>query len=61
MKEVAVVTGAASGIGRGIAHRLAEDYTVILIDLNPANLPLVEKEIKDAGHPHLVSRKLILI
>ena len=61
MKEVAVVTGAASGIGRGIAHRLAEDYTVKLIDLNSENLPFVEKEIKDAGHPHLVSRKLILI
>ena len=50
MTEVAVVTGAASGIGRGIAHRLAQDYTVILVDLNPTNLPLVEKEIKDAGH-----------
>lgn len=49
MKEVAVVTGAASGIGRGIAKRLAEDYIVILIDLNPTTLPLVEKEITDAG------------
>ena len=50
MKEVAVVTGAASGIGRGIAKRLAEDYTVILIDLNPKSLPVVEKELIDAGH-----------
>ncbi|MDA2992752.1 MAG: SDR family NAD(P)-dependent oxidoreductase [Actinomycetota bacterium] len=50
MKEVAVVTGAASGIGRGIAKRLAEDYTVILIDLNPKTLPVVEKELTDAGH-----------
>lgn len=50
MKEVAVVTGAASGIGRGIAKRLAEDYTVILIDLNPKTLPVVEKELIDAGH-----------
>jgi NAD(P)-dependent dehydrogenase (short-subunit alcohol dehydrogenase family) len=50
MKELAVVTGAASGIGRGIAKRLAEDYTVILIDLNPKTLPVVEKELTDAGH-----------
>ena len=50
MKEVAVVTGAASGIWRGIAKRLAEDYTVILIDLNPKTLPVVEKELIDAGH-----------
>ena len=50
MKEVAVVTGAASGIGRGIAKRLAEDYKVILIDLNPKTLPVVEKELIDAGH-----------
>ena len=50
MIEVAVVTGAASGIWRGIAKRLAEDYTVILIDLNPKTLPVVEKELIDAGH-----------
>lgn len=50
MSDVAVVTGAASGIGRGIAHRLAQDYTVILVDLNETALPKVEKEIIEAGH-----------
>lgn len=46
---VAVVTGAASGIGRGIALRLAQDYQVVLVDLNPTTLPKVLKEISDAG------------
>ncbi|MBC7464231.1 MAG: SDR family oxidoreductase [Actinobacteria bacterium] len=46
---VVVVTGAASGIGRGIALRLAQDYQVVLVDLNPTTLPNVEKEINDAG------------
>lgn len=50
MTEIAVVTGAASGIGRGIAHRLARDYAVILVDINPVTLPQVEREIAEAGH-----------
>lgn len=49
MSEVAVVTGAASGIGRAIALRLSLDYQVILVDLNPSTLPQVESEILDAS------------
>ncbi|MFA5918215.1 MAG: SDR family oxidoreductase [Candidatus Nanopelagicaceae bacterium] len=50
MADVAVVTGAASGIGRGIAHRLAKEYLLVLVDINETTLPQVEKEITEAGH-----------
>lgn len=49
MSDIAVVSGAASGIGRAIAHRLAQDYQVVLIDINPTTLPGVEMEILSAG------------
>jgi len=35
-EHVAVVTGAARGIGRAIALRLATDHTVVAVDLSPA-------------------------
>ena len=47
--RVAVVTGAASGIGRGIAKRLAEDYLVLLVDINQMGLQAVSQEIKSDG------------
>lgn len=52
---VAVVTGAASGIGRGIALRLAQEYQVVLVDINPTTLPAVAKEITDAGGTSYIS------
>ena len=49
MTEVAVVTGAGSGIGRAIATKLVDSYTVILVDIKPKGLAIVEKEFTDAG------------
>lgn len=54
MKEfkdrVAVVTGAASGIGRAIAERCAQEgMKIVLAGLNEANLIKVEAELKATG------------
>ncbi len=54
MKEfkdrVAVVTGAASGIGRAIAERCAEEgMKVVLADINKEGLASTEAELEGAG------------
>lgn len=49
VREVAVVTGAGSGIGHAIALRLAQDYALINIDVNGENLAKVEREILTSG------------
>jgi NAD(P)-dependent dehydrogenase (short-subunit alcohol dehydrogenase family) len=50
LQPVALVTGAAQGIGRGIALRLAgAGYAVALADLNGAGLAAVQAEIEAAG------------
>ena len=50
--RVAVVTGAASGIGRAIAMRFAhEGMQVALADVEKEPLERVTNELKAAGHP----------
>lgn len=51
---VAVVTGAAQGIGRAIAKRLARDnYAVVIVDINADALAEAESEIHELGAPVL--------
>jgi len=48
--KVAVITGAASGIGRAIAGRcVREDMKVVLADIEEASLEQAETELKTAG------------
>lgn len=49
--RVAVITGSAAGLGKGIAKRLASDgFRIVLSDINEAALRTTEQEFKDAGH-----------
>ena len=48
--KVAVITGAASGIGRALADRCAQEgMNVVLAGINRANLAQVEDELKATG------------
>ncbi len=48
--KVAVVTGAAQGIGRAIARRLARDgFAIAMVDINSEALDAVKKEIEGLG------------
>jgi len=50
MSKVAVVTGAAQGIGKAIARRLARDgFAVAIVDINADALDEVKKEIEGLG------------
>jgi len=47
-RQVAVVIGAGSGIGREVAHRLArEGAHIVCVDLNPASAQATAKELTD--------------
>ena len=55
--KVAIVTGAAQGIGRAIARRLAQDgFAIAIVDINADALDGVKKEIEDQGGQALALR-----
>lgn len=55
--KVAVITGAASGIGRGLAEQCAyEGMKVVLADIQQDALDKAEKEMKDQGATVLAVR-----
>ncbi|HJQ31093.1 MAG TPA: SDR family NAD(P)-dependent oxidoreductase [Pyrinomonadaceae bacterium] len=55
--KVAVVTGAASGIGRGLADACArEEMKIVLADVDEAALGETGRELKDAGADVLAVR-----
>ena len=55
--KVAIVTGAAQGIGRAIARRLARDgFSVAIVDINERGLDEVKREIEALGTQALTLR-----
>lgn len=50
MSKVAIVTGAASGIGRAVAERLAQDnFTIVILDINEDAGKTAAAEIQARG------------
>ena len=53
--KTAIITGAASGMGRATAHLFArEGANVVVTDLDQSKVDIVVKEINDAGIDHVV-------
>ncbi|MEI3606634.1 acetoin reductase [Pseudogracilibacillus sp. SE30717A] len=56
--KIAIITGAAQGIGKAIAYQLAKDgFIPILCDINEEKLLATELELKKAGY-HCASYKM---
>lgn len=49
MKNVSVISGGASGMGKESARRLAKDGPILIFDINEPLLKEVHKEFEDAG------------
>ena len=55
--RVAIVTGAASGIGRAVALRLARDgANVVVADVNAERLAEVASEVERLGRRSIVAK-----
>ena len=55
MHPVVVITGAASGIGKGIAKKMANGYSLVLVDVNSISLNVVADEIRKEQAEHVTS------
>ena len=52
--KIALVTGAAAGLGRAIAARLSEEgASLVLADIDAAGLAETEHQIKASGRPEI--------
>jgi len=49
LRRVAIVTGAAQGIGRGIALRLAKDGLKVVVNDVPSKKAILEKVVGEMG------------